>query len=324
MISSSKNEEPLFDNINMSSPVLLLLNFMTNQLSNSRTGFTHPCWVVTISLGCLFCVSASSVLFAGDDQVTGQLIVEDILARPGTPAMLKARLVQNGLLGLTGLGGETITFVVQGQRAGTALTGGDGRAFLEFKTHMRGNQQIVAKVELSPRVKGVTGLGNFASWERRRPILFVDVRTLRKAEAPGVVSLPVLPLLNPIKLGQPDEDAPRELMKLGEFYYNIVYLFRGDRKTVESLRDWLTTAQFPSGITRAIQPGPAALLAFIKRLEDGGWDHVQAGIGQTQGFAETLVKRRIKAVIFADPAKHDTFPRRTKIVSTWKEVRKHL
>ena len=87
------------------------------------------------------------VLLAADEKVAGRLIVEDVLARPGTPSMLKARLVQDGLLGIRGLGGETIEFIVQGQRIGTALTGGDGRAFLEYKTQMRGNQKIVGKVE---------------------------------------------------------------------------------------------------------------------------------------------------------------------------------
>ena len=50
-----------------------------------------------------------------EDKVTGHLIVEDILARPGTSVMLKAALIEKGLLGNKGLGGETIIFTVQGQ-----------------------------------------------------------------------------------------------------------------------------------------------------------------------------------------------------------------
>ena len=264
------------------------------------------------------------VLFAADEKVVGRLIVEDVLARPGTPAMLKARLVQDGLLGITGVGGETIEFVVQGQRVGTTLTGGDGRAFLEFKTHMRGNQKIVAKVESSPRVNSVSGLGNFASWERRKPILLVDVVTLLKSREGNGPSLPTLPLFNPMNFGEPDEDAPNELTKLGEFYYNIIYLLFWERGDAESLRDWLKISKFPPGIAQAIEPGPAKLLAFIEKLKKDGWDHIEAGIGQTKGFADTLVKNRIKVVIFPNPSKKVKYPRRAKIISAWKEVRKHL
>lgn len=297
---------------------------MRTTWSNFFLGHRTHLSFLTASLCLLFGVLAASVLFAADEKTKGRLIVEDVLARPGTPVMLKARLVQDGLLGSTGLGGETVTFVVQGQRAGTALTGGDGRAFLEFKTHMRGNQKIVAEVESSPRVQSVKGLANFASWERRRPILLVDVVTLLKAGEGAPLSLPALPLINTGKLGDPDEDAPGELTKLGEFYYNIIYLLRGDKAHLESLRDWLKSSKFPPGIARAVQPGPAKLLGFIEKLKEGGWDHVEAGIGQTKGFADTLVKNRIKAVIFPHPSKKEKFPRRAKIVSTWKEVRKFL
>jgi len=281
-------------------------------------------WFFAATLGLLLCVCSSLPIFAADEKTTGRLIVDDVLARPGKPAMLKARLVQDGLLGVTGLGGETIRFVVMGQHVGTALTGGDGRAFLEYKTQMRGNHPIVGEVEPSPRVNAVTGLGNYAAWERRKPLLLVDVVTLFKAGEGGAVLLPALPMFNAAKWGEPDEDAPGELTKLGTFYFNIVYLLRGDKGNLETLRAWLKTSEFPPGIARVIQPGSAKLLAFIDQLKEGGWDTIEAGIGQTKEFADTLVKNRIKAVIFPDPSKKEKFPRRAKIVTEWKKVRKHL
>jgi hypothetical protein len=63
---------------------------------------------------------------------------------------------------------------------------------------------------------------------------------------------------------------------------------------------------------------------FIQKLKKEGWDHIEAGIGQTKGFADTLVKNRIKVVIFPNPSKKVKYPRRAKVISTWKEVRKHL
>ncbi len=282
-----------------------------------RVSASRRCVAATLCL--LFMILVVPLLWAADEKIAGRLIVEDVLARPSTPVMLQARLVHDGLDGVIGVGGETIEFVVHGQRVGTALTDKDGYARLEFKTHMRGNQKIVATVESSSKVTAKPGIGNFASWERRKPILFVDVVTLLKSED-GSVHL----VFNTSTLGEPDADAAYELTKLGEFYYNIIYLLRGNDGDVERLRDWLKTANFPPGITRKVQSGATSLLAFITQLKEGGWDHVEAGIGQTKVFADTLVKNRIKAVILPDPSKKEKFPRRAKIVSKWKEVRKHL
>lgn len=292
---------------------------MTIHDQKTRARFTRhrPFVVAMMCLGCL--LSTASMLFAADAKITGRLVVEDVLARPNTPAMLLARLVQDGPAGVTGLGGETIEFVVQGQRAGTALTDKDGHASLEFKTHMRGNHKIVANVETSSKVTASSGIGNFASWERRKPILFVDVVTLLKSEDGTMLSS-----FNTSTPGEPDADAPHELTMLGEFYFNIIYLLRGNDGDVEHLRDWLKSSKFPPGITRKVQVGSEGLLAFIALLKEGGWDHVEAGVGQSKGFADTLVKNRIKAVIFPDPSKNEKFPRRAKIVSKWKDVRKHL
>ena len=111
----------------------------------------RPVWwaVIIVPIGMLFSFGP----VAAEEKIKGRLIVEDVMARPGTPVTLKARLMEEGVLGTKGLGGELIMFTVQGQRVGTALTGGDGRAFLEFRTHMRGNHNVVANVETSPRVE---------------------------------------------------------------------------------------------------------------------------------------------------------------------------
>ena len=157
---------------------------------------------------------------AAQNKVQGHLIVEDILARPGTSVTLKAALVEEGLLGNRGLGGETVTFTVQGQHAGTALTGGDGRAFLEFKTHMRGNHKIVVTVESSPRVESAEGKGNLASWERRRALLLVDCSVLFQEDDSNPLTA-ILGIGSLGALGKPQENAAHALSKLAEFYYNV-------------------------------------------------------------------------------------------------------
>ena len=260
---------------------------------------------------------------AAQDKVKGHLIVEDVLARPGTPVRLKAWFIEKGLLGNKGLGGETITFTVQGQHAGTALTGGDGRAFLEFKTHMRGNHKVVATVESSPRVESVEGEGNLASWERRRPILLVDCAVLVQEDGSNPLSaLPVVGSLG--ALGKPQENAAHALSKLAEFYYNVIYVHERQGTALHETREWLRQHEFPVGITRRVPQESKALLAFMEKLKEGGWDNLEAAIGRTLEFARTLVKNRVKTVIFPDPREKKKYPRRAKIVNSWKEVRKQL
>ena len=285
----------------------------------------RPVWwaVIIVPIGILF--SLVPAMVAAEEKIKGHLIVEDVMARPGTPVTLKARLMEEGVLGTKGLGGELIVFTVQGQRVGTSLTGGDGRAFLEFRTHMRGNHNVVANVETSPRVDSAEGIGNLASWERRRPILLVDVATLIQEKDSIVNSLPVLPFdVNLTAFGEPQEDAPLTLSKLSEFYFNIIYLHDSSETVLQETREWLRQHKFPVGIAKRVPPKSKALSAFMETLRESGWDNLEAGIGRTWEFARTLVKQRIKTVIFPEPNEKREYPRRAKIVKSWKEVRKQL
>ena len=87
------------------------------------------------------------------DKIAGSLIVRDALTMPGRPVMLQARLVHDGLLQQTGIGGEQLEFVVAGKKIGTAMTGGDGRAFREQTPRMPGNQVITVRLVPNKRVE---------------------------------------------------------------------------------------------------------------------------------------------------------------------------
>ena len=209
-----------------------------------------------------------------------------------------------------------MAFTVQGQHAGTALTGGDGRAFLEFKTHMRGNHKIMATVESSPRVEPAEGQGNLASWERRRPILLVDCSVLvQEDDSNPLTALPGIPGIASLgALGTPQENAAHELSKLTEFYYNVVYVHDRPGTALHETRAWLRQHEFPVGITRMVPQEEKALLAFMEKLKEGGWDNLEAAIGRTWEFAQTLVKNRAEDG-------HLSRPRGTKEVSTTCEDR---
>lgn len=277
-------------------------------------------WLVFLLLG-----SFHPPVSGAEEKVPTSVIVEDVMGRPGKPVMLKAQVLRDGILGSVPVGGEKISFQVQGKAVGTALTGGDGHAFLEFVTPMRGNQKVTAKVEASSRVQESDGVGTLASWERRRPILLVDLSALIKEEGNPRLPLPTLPFnLNFNALGEPETDAADVLHKLGKYYYNVLYLYRDPGASFVEAREWLRKHKFPVGFTKAIKPGPEALTELIEELKEGGWDNVNAGIGRAPDFAEVLVKNRIQVVILPEGDQDVEFPRRAKIVKNWKEVRRHL
>ena len=278
---------------------------------------------------CLFFICQGLIAFEQvhpADKAHPTVRVSDVLTTPGVPVQLQASVFEESLLGREiGLGGETLEFFVGKQAIGTGMTGGDGRVFLEYVQRMRGNFTITARVTESPRVLSAEGKGLLASWERKKPILLVDLFAVMKDKSKPELPLPSFPInFSPTDLGEPDEDAPKELEKLGRFYYNLLYLFRSDAGEQHSLQEWIRTHQFPSGFPKIIPSGRQALEELITQLEKDGWANVTAGIGRTTEFAEVLVEHRLKAVILHDPEDNEEFPRRAILVKTWNRVRKHL
>lgn len=260
------------------------------------------------------------------DKAKPSVLVSDVLTNPGKPVQLQARVFEESLLGREiGLGGETLEFLVENQVVGTTMTGGDGRAFLEYAPRMRGNFTITVRVPESPRVLSAEGKGLLASWERKKSILLIDLVAVMQEKSNPELPLPSFPInFSPTVLGEADNDAPKELEKLGRFYYNLVYLFRSEAGDKKTLQEWIRTHQFPSGFPKIIPSGRHALEELIVQLEKDGWANVTGGIGRTAEFAEVLVEHRLKAVILHDPEDKKGFPRRAILVKSWKRVRKHL
>ncbi len=265
------------------------------------------------------------------EKVSGRLSVRDALTVPGRPAKIEARLVRSGLLEGAGLGGEQIEFLVGGRAAGTAMTGGDGRAFLEHTPRMRGNHAITVRLVPNKRVESGEAAAVLACWERRRPILLVDLEALvEETEAP-LVPLPSLPSL-PVDIGRyhpqtPAPDAADELKRLTDYYFNVIYLLRSDREEAsvrEEAREWFRKHGFPTGLLVTMRPGQAPLVGLVERMKAEGWDNLKAGIGRTREFAETLVDLRMTVVIIPSSSKDVEMPPKAQVVKDWKEVRKRL
>jgi hypothetical protein len=257
---------------------------------------------------------------ASAEKTAPKLAVPDILAVPGKAVKLEAWLGEATLVIPRGLGGEQLEFTVAGKKVGTAMTGADGKAFLEFTPHMRGNLPIAVKGFESTRIQSAEATGTLFSWERRRPIVLVEVAALvdekRSAAPPGVTLFP--------SPAEPVPDAAEELKRLTDFYYNAIYISRGDSigsAGLERLRDWLRRHRFPAGFGVVIGPKETELGEKIDEWRTQGWDHLKAGIGRTPVFAEVLVGHRLDVVIVTEPD-GATLPRKAQVAKSWKEVRK--
>ena len=279
-----------------------------------------------VAVTVLLLLSLSPVLEEADaaGKVAGTLSLRDALTAPGRPVMIEARLVRAGVLGQTGLGGEQLEFTVEGKKAGTAMTGGDGRALFEYTPRRRGHYAVKVRLPQSQRVESPEASATVACWERRRPILLVEFAALTADRKAPLVPLPPLPL----ELGRQDRpspvaDAADELNRLTQFYYNVIYLVGGDDGELGEVRAWLQDHRFPVGFSLTLPPGRTQLAPTIEDLRAEGWDNLKAGVGRTREFAEVLVAQRMEVVIVPEPDRGE-LPSKARVAKSWKEVRTKL
>ena len=278
--------------------------------------------VLLLVIMCLYGDSLGQITFAAD-RMQASLEVEDVLTLPGERVQLKAFLSGQDIQDQNvGVGNEDVEFFIQNRSIGHAKTSSDGTAIFEFVPRVRGNLTIKVQVHGSTRVADQEAVGLLASWEKRRPILIVDLVSLLP---PNVGAGPSSPATSEETiLADPNTHAIHELEKLGKFYYNLVYLSRSPEASVKTVRNWLHQHQFPLGIPMAIQPGSKSLITFIETLQTDGWQNVESGIGRSPEFAEVLLERRIQTVIIQETETDEKFPRRAKIVNDWTKVRRYL
>lgn len=276
----------------------------------------------------LLALSASSETDSpAASKVAGALMVKDALTVPNRPAKLEARLVQQGLMGDTGLGGESLQLEIEGKVVATAMTGGDGRAYFEYTPKMRGNVMVAVTLPGSPRVEASKASALLAVWEHRKPILLVEVVALMDRQPE--LQVPAVPF------GKftgshltPSPDAADELTRMAQFYYNVMYVAapnEGPFSAAGSMefRQWLADNRFPAGLIVHEKINSEGLGTMLDELKKDGWTAIKGGIGRTPAFASVLLERRMDAVLVPEPAKGEV-PRKAKTAKDWKEVRKKL
>ncbi len=260
-------------------------------------------------------------------KVPATILVNDSLSSPNQSVTVEARLLSQGPGTSVGFGGEPLELVVYGKVVATAVTGEDGTVRLPFLPKAQGVIPVQVRLGESVRVAPAEGLGHLAIWERRNPIVAVELAALM--DAPQAKKAASDARSKPEPEGTPMPDAADELGKLTQFYYRVMYVvpsasFGGDRfQAGESARAWLKLNKFPAGYVLSLPDGEQAFGAKLDELHVAGWKTIKTGIGRTKAFAEAFLQRRLDAVMVPEPAKADT-PRKAKVAKEWKDIRKKL
>jgi hypothetical protein len=269
----------------------------------------------------------AAVILSAEEKIPGTLTVLDSLTSPNQPATIHATLTWKKLLTETALGGEPIELLIAGNVVATAMTGGDGRAILSYRPKAKGIVPFTVRVGTTPRVAVAEAGGNLVVWERRQPIIAVEMAAL--LEDPTGQG-PTVPWLGKDVEGRrPMPDAAAELSKLTQFYYNVLYMVRKDKtdgisdQVNAQARQWLTDHKFPVGYILVLSSDPEALGTNLDDLHAAGWKTLKIGVGRTKAFAEAFLQRRLDAVMVPELPKGEA-PRKAKVAKTWKDVRKNL
>lgn len=261
------------------------------------------------------------------DKTPATVLVNDSLGSPNQPVTVEARLVSQGPAARAGFSGEPLELVVYGKVVAAAVTGEDGTALLSFISKAQGVIPIQVRVGERSRVASAEGQGHLAIWERRNPIVAVEMTALM--EEALAKPTPSDARVKSVPDGLPLPDAADELGKLTQFYFRVIYVvpaasFAGDGfQASESSRAWLKLHQFPAGYVLVLPAGEQAFGSKLDELHAAGWKTIKTGIGRSKDFAEVFLQRRLEAVIVPEPAKGEA-PRKAKVAKAWKEIRKKL
>jgi hypothetical protein len=269
--------------------------------------------------------STATTIVSAAEKTSGTLSVLDSLTAPNQPATIEATLTVKGLLTETGLGGEPIQLLVAGNVVATAMTGGDGRAFLSYTPKAKGTVPFTVRVGDTPRVGVAEAGATLTVWEHRSPIMAVEMAALMQ-DAVGQGPI----MIRPGKEAEdrrPMPDAAEELGKLTQFYYNVLYVVTSNKalgsnaQVNAQARQWLKDHKFPVGHIIVLPSDPKALGTKLDDMHAAGWKTLKIGVGRTKVFAEAFLQRRLDAVMVPEPAKGEV-PRKAKVAKEWKEVRK--
>lgn len=273
----------------------------------------------------LFAYVLNHTLLGAADKTAATVVVKDALTSPNQSVTIEAKLIGRGLLASRALGGEPLDLLVDGKVVASVMTGGDGRAFLTYTPTAKGIKLVQVRVGQSPRVDHAEGQAHLAVWEKRQPILMIELSSLMEIPPPSRV--PSIGLGSESG-GKPMAEAADELEKLTRFYYGVIYVAplptgRDSFRVSTEVGEWLKLHKFPAGYVLPLTADMKGLGEKIDEFHEAGWKTVKIGIGRSKAFAEAFIQRRLDAIMVPEPTKGDV-PRKAKVAKDWRDVRKKL
>lgn len=284
-----------------------------------------PTICIVLSLAVLFSLALNSAVLDAADKTAVTIFVKDALTAPNQPVSIEAKLIGKGLVANRALGGEPLDLLVDGKVVASAMTGGDGRAFLTYTPTSKGINPVHVRVGQSPRVDHAEGQARLAVWEKRQPILMIELSSLMEIPPPGRV--PAIGFGSE-SAQKPMSEAADELEKLTRFYYGVIYVAPvpsgGDSfRASTEVGEWLKLHKFPPGYVMPLSADMKTLGDKIDEFHEAGWKTMKIGIGRSKAFAEAFLQRRLDAIMVPKPTKGDV-PRKAQVAKDWKEVRRKL
>lgn len=259
------------------------------------------------------------------DKIPGLLTVRDALTLPNHPVRIDARLTAAGQSDDRPLAGVLLHLRIDGKAIASQTTNQAGQVSFDYLPKMRGTNVINLSVDPAATVSAEMREATLCVWERRRPIVLVELESLMQpGAASSAPSAPAGSVGRPA--AEPVPDAADELSKLTQYYYNVVYVPGSESASMgndaaHTLRQWLVSHKFPPGFVAV--PGTGGLSATLDGFKQDGWTTMKSGIGRTRAFADTLLQHRLEVVVVPELPKGE-LPRKAKGAHDWKDVRKKL
>jgi hypothetical protein len=198
---------------------------------------------------------------------------------------------------------------------------------LSYTSKAKGSIPFTVRIGTTSSMAGVEAGANLIVWERRSPMMAVEMASLMEdaaGQGPTIASSG-----KDAEGRRPMPDAAAELGKLTQFYYNVLYVVTHDKaagtndQVGAQARQWLKDQKFPVGYIIVLSSNPEAFGAKLDEWHTAGWTTLKIGVGRTKAFAEAFLQRRLDAIMVPEPAKGEA-PRKAKVAKEWKDVRKKM
>ena len=252
-------------------------------------------------------------------KVQGILTVHDALTLPNHSVRIEAQLGGKVPGGSFPWGGVGLHLSIDGKPVAMAKTNESGHASFDYLAKMRGTYAVTVSVDDAASVAADNSDATLCVWERRRPIILVELAALIQPVTSASTGTAAESSLQPLS------DAADELSRLTQYYYNVVYVTGGEQPPSEiaaigNVRRWLESHKFPPGF---VAPPSEGLGATLETFKQGGWATMKTGIVRTRSSAEMLLQHRFEVVVVPELPKGE-MPRKAKAAKEWKDVRKKL